>query len=332
MAHDITAVDAALGAYCRENWQKIFLNSMYRPSQDKLTVWDIVEPAIIKDELAYSRAAFDMEIRGADDDFVSQGDVVTWDADKVKIRNFQTDFPMSYETLKKSWLHHLYTAAKIHKRQLTLADLPFEQWFFENAVMKFMDNFFKKTSFLGVYDATVNYALPVGAPSWASATDGVLKILVDAITATNLVPVTTGATTSSNALDNFKTMADAIPDSQSEDEWFLLCSRANTKNYNKDFSTTHNAANHLINDDYKRFMVETEENVTIVPVPEMGSSDRLILTRRNNLIWASEFNKDEDPQIIHCPSGKPKIINVTIEYSSGFQIGAYDQIIVNDVV
>lgn len=330
MAFDITALNAALGAYARENSRQIFMDAIYSPVENpETTVWDILQKVVIMDEQAYGLADFDLEVMEAADSFTSQGDVVTIDGGIFKLRKMDSSFNLPVYSLYKTWMQHIYTEAfqnNLDTGDIKAGMLSFSSWLFDNIIKKFMEKFMLLSSFQGEYTPGFDYVA-----SFGSAVDGFNKIVIDARTAGDIPAaqvVATGAITSANAYDSLEDMGKAIPTKLLYKDHFLFSNIATSDNYNIDYRATHGGNNPLIYDKYKRRRLDDRERVSILPTPEMGDAGLVFTSPPNNMFWFSDFDRNE-PQILTAVA-EPKIIKVTMSYAAAFGFKRKDHIVCND--
>lgn len=331
MAFDISALNTAMGAYCRENSQRIFMDAIYKPEDaNHPTFWGQVEKVVIKDEYAVGLADFDIEVEEASDSYTSQGDIVTVSGKNHKLRKMDASFDLPVYSLYQSWLQHIYQEARqdnLNTGDVKAGMLSFAAWLFENARDKFIEKFKLLASFQGVYSAGYSY----GTGSFGASMDGYNKQVADARTAVEIPAAqvaATGVITSSNAYDSFEAMGKLIPVKNLYKEHLILSSVNNTDNYNIDYRTTHGGNNPRIYDAYKRPRLDDREKVSIIPVPEMGSSGRVFITPVNNMFWFSDFN-NHAPQILTAVAD-PKVIKVTMSYAAAVGFKRIDHLVVND--
>lgn len=330
MAFDISALNTAMGAYARENSKRIFMDAIYKPEDaDHPTFWGQVEKVVIKDEYSVGLADFDIEVMEGSDTYTSQGDIVTVNGKNHKLRNMDASFDLPVYSLHKTWLQHIYNEARqdnLNTGDVKAGMLSFAGWLFENARDKFIEKFQLLSSFQGVYSASYNYAASFGA-----AIDGYNKQVSDARTAVDIPAsqvVATGAITSANAYDSFEDMGKAIPYKNMYRDHLLLCSVDNADNYNIDYRSTHGGNNPKIYDKYKRPRLDDRQKVSVIPVPEMGSTGIAYITPVNNMFWFSDFD-NYAPQILTAVAD-PKVIKVTMSYAAAVGFKRIDHLVVND--
>lgn len=330
---DVTALNAALGAYARDNSKQIFMDAIYEPSESKkTTVWDLMSKVVVWDELAYGTADFEPEVQDAANNFNAQGDFITIGGQTLKMRYMRSDFQIKYRGLYNTWLNHIEQESyknRIKKGDIKAAEMAFGKWIFENMAKKFMEKFRLQTSFLGEYNAAYTTA-----NSFDHAADGILKQVTDAITSGDIpagnVTSVVGPLALANTFDHYEAMGEALPPKFYNKPMCLLASVKNSRFYNKGYKAANGGNNVNIYDAYKRVELEEADNVKIIPVPEMGTRDTSLITPPDNMIWATNFDS-KPPEILTSPSGDPMIINCTLLYGAAFGFKRIDHVYPNDL-
>lgn len=291
MSFNLTDLSSALGAAHRVHTADIFRRRVYNIMDAKAdspyTLWDIIARSFLKDEEDFARLEIDLEVRESDHQIVEQpGDVVTLSGDTRKLRYMETISKFNPTKLERTWLD--YNRDRRHKFRETpnLQDVEFAPWL----IMYILDRWVEKARTIslirGEYTAGFGYVDPLnGDPwSWLAALDGLLekvKIHIAASAITNVV--TTGATTSSNAYTNFENMGKALPMHLEYKEVFLLASRTLCDYYNHDRSQEYPGENVSLHPTYKQRTLRDRPNVTIIPVPEFGTSQRMIIVEKDKI-------------------------------------------------
>ena len=160
---------------------------------------------------------------------------------------------------------------------------PLERYTVENLLKK-LNQEFENAVWQGDKKAT---ALAEG-DAMAITFDGFLKIIADAITATDLTPVTTGAITEANILANLKLMYAELSPELKAAGTDIFMSYANFDKYvaamdavhpNSDAAYVELGAAGYNGIRYR----QGAGNTTIIPVAGMGTSDRILMIPRENL-------------------------------------------------
>ena len=129
--------------------------------------------------------------------------------------------------------------------------------------------------------------------------DGILKIVADAITATTITPVTTGAISSTNALAKFFDLWQQVGEAYKEGGTDFFCSYAIYDMYRKNYKTEYGAnpiETPVINNaGYEVNGLRYEYgggNSFIIPTAGMTGSGRVIVTPRENLVYGVDDPSD----------------------------------------
>ena len=202
-------------------------------------------------------------------------------------------------------------------RNTYLADLPnqsFGEYVASQIAKEYMAAINNSTAYLGVYNASGSNAAAI-ATGWGT-------LIADLITATTITPVTTGAITSTNAVDKVETVAEAAPSWMKELGFRIHCSFATLEKYKKDYRTKYGFT---FQPDAQGEYKLDGMNAILTPQSFMNSSARLIATPDNNLVVGTDGDSIQMPNSI-----RRNIVEVRAMMPIGFQIADLDSLIVND--
>lgn len=192
---NITELTTVLGAYCRENRDILVEEIML--SQDDDSRYNVLED--VTDEIALPSLSFGADIVKPANPLAFQptDDAVNFGARILKARGCKVDVLLIPQQLEKSWLGK-------SKKSNDKFDMPFEEFIMAGLITKAKQNIRRNAMFKGVYNAA-------GTTSGATM-DGYDTILAAEIAANNpnIVPVTTGAITSTNILQKLLLIHDAL--------------------------------------------------------------------------------------------------------------------------
>lgn len=126
--------------------------------------------------------------------------------------------------------------------------------------------------------------------------DGYLTQITDLITALTITPVATGALTVGNILSNLRTMWDAVDPAYKEAGTDIFLSYPVYDLYRRAYKDAYKvdpAYIKLEGSDYNGIAYElTGENTMIHPMPGMGSSQRVVITPKENLHYGFDSLED----------------------------------------
>lgn len=198
-------------------------------------------------------------------------------------------------------------------------DLPYQGFIMGKIIEKLLSEF-EITAFQGERDAS-----PADGAPLINLIDGLLTIVADEITATNLTPVTTAAHTTSNAVANAEAVHAALDPVYQNMETVMFCSLDFARKY---FSNQRS--------EFKKYVgVEKTGvlqiipldfgNCSLVPTYGMGTSSRLICTPKANLHYMYDLEGDAmniRVQNIH------RSMDIMIDGKIGFDFGiVHDKIL-----
>jgi hypothetical protein len=196
---NLTELNAALGAYCRENKADLFselvLNSRF---EERFTVLDGVtdETPLVTLQMT------DIVKPAKADTFAPTADAVKFPPRMLKVRGMKVDLKIVPQELYNSWL-----GMNKRKGRADTGYLPFEEFIIAHIIKKARENVHLKGLYKGVYNASGTGPI--------DTMDGILKIVADDITANNISSgngnlVTTSAITSANVIDKLQLVYDGL--------------------------------------------------------------------------------------------------------------------------
>lgn len=271
MALDITALNTVLGAYLREN-RNIMLSELVL-GDDFERRFEIYEG--VKDELAMPNLTITDLVKPADaSTFSPTGNALAFDAQLLKVRGLKVDLQIVPSDLENTWL------GTLRKRGQDPHDLPFEQFIMDRIIAKTRENVYMKAIYNGTYNAS-------GTTPGATM-DGFLKLIADAVTASKLTPVVTGAITAANVEEKLLMVYDALDEAYKLGTTQMKVSAQIFDWYIRHQRTTYGSAQ-----DYDG--VETMLYGTmcmLVREPALGTSGRVICTPQENMVLGIDSMSD----------------------------------------
>lgn len=315
-ALDVTALNAALGAYYRDNqeifWDEVFYNGMlpqrFRP----------IDGVTDEKPVVYSEIDFEL-MPGLDKtNWNPQAGAIAFGAQVLKTRDIKVDLMIYPAELHKTWL------GKYKQRGSDPFDLPFEAYIMNAIAAKAQEKLYMDASYAGVYNA-------VGTTT-ADVTNGFLKLVADLITATTITPVTTGAVTAANVVTSVEAVCDAVEAkfrtqggwelkvSDTIFNWYWKKRRELYPNLIQSYSGNIGLINSLPIEGY---------NVTLVREIALGSSQRMIATPHDNMGYL--FDSESDMQNMEIQKFN-RGLKILMDFKAGFGfVRALDgYLVVND--
>lgn len=278
-ALDVTALNAALGAYYRDNqeifWDEVFYNSMmaerFRP----------IDGVTDEKPVLYSEVDFEV-LPGHDKTSTSyQADAVKFGAQLLKTHEAKVDLLFYPAELHRTWL------GKYKQKGSDPFDMPFEAYIMNAISEKIQEKLYLNAAYAGVYNAA--------GTTTAAVTNGFLKKIADLVTATTITPVTTGAVTAANVITSVEAVCDAIEAKFSTiPKWEL---KVNNTIFNWYWKKRRELYPNLIQPYGGNIALINElpiegYNVTLKREVGMGASQRMIATPHDNMAWLFDSEND----------------------------------------
>lgn len=169
----------------------------------------------------------------------------------------------------------------LRKRGQDAYDFPFEAYI----LMKLNEKL--KQEFENAVWQAVEAGSPADGDLLNATFDGFLQIIADAITATTVTPVATGAITSANAVTKFRDMWATVDKAYKEAGTAILCSHTDYDNFRIHYKDLYHEApvtRPVVDTGYEGIEYELGAGRTmIIPIPGLGSSRRVLITPLDNL-------------------------------------------------
>lgn len=160
--------------------------------------------------------------------------------------------------------------------------------------------------------------------------DGYLEIIADAITATTITPVATpgGAVTNTNCVALLETMWNNLGAGYKETQVNVFMSWTNFQKYVQDYRERYGKYTRL--NEQGNVQLDFSQNAVLVPLAEMGNSNRIVMTPGANL--HAGFDDLSGDQIFNMEQNKRQI-DWWMDWKMGVNIGQLDEggIVVNDL-
>lgn len=296
-----------LGDYCRENTDVLISELVSDPKlAEKFAIYDD-----IKDEYPLPRLVLSDELvkPGNDKSFDPVEDAIDFDARILKVRDCKIDLQIFPADFEKSYL------GKYKKPGSRGIDIPFEQFIFQQIILKARRAMYMKAIYKGVYNAS--------GTTTATTLDGFLKLIANEVTADNITPVVTGAITNTNCVDKCLMLYDVLSDEVKEEG---VLQRVNSQIfdwvYRKINPVTNTAlvgTDSLATTKMKRvnYFDLPGGNITLVRESGLGASQKIITTTKDNL--AIGVDSMDDDSNIEIQRDK-RALNLLIDFKMGTQI------------
>jgi hypothetical protein len=275
-AFDISALNTALGAYFRKGKDGLFSEMLMGMGiEDRMEIWDDC-----KDEVILPNLGIDDLVKPANDTtFSGSSSSLNFGARTLKVRKWKVDLLLVPGALEKSWL------GAYKQKGSDAYDMPFEQYIMNYIGKKVQENIRMKALYAGVYNS--------GGTAPADIMDGLLTLIAAEITATNITPVATGAVSLATIIDDAEATYDALGEAYKAVETQMLLSPTLFDWYVRKYRSTYG-----VNMDYTGMAmgkVRLDGTLcTIVREPGFGSSQRIVVTPKSNIVYGVDLIGEEN--------------------------------------
>lgn len=248
------------------------------------------------------------------DVFEAAGDALEYSGRDLVVRMGKRELLISPTKYRQSWM------SEVMKPGVNPEDIPFAEYVWNQVMLELAAEINDSTAYNGVYNAA-------GATAADIAT-GFAKLIADEITATNLVPVVTGAITNTNAVSKFEQMWKSLPVTYRKAGANLYCSFNSYDKYQEDYREKYGKYMEVPDGGYGYIDGSSRKGV-LKPVTWMNTSSRLITTPKENLLLGCDLLSD-----LNKINTVPALwtMQVGIAFGIGFQIRDLEAIKVNDQV
>lgn len=185
-----------------------------------------------------------------------------------------------------------------------LPEMPFEQYAMQQGGDAFLDAIMRNVLWSGVRDGA--------GTDVEDICDGWGTIIAAEITATNITEVATGAITSANAVTKVEIMADAVDVAMKQKGFRILCSYDVLAKYRIHYRTLNGFG---FNKNEKGSYQLDGMNAVLTPCAFMGTSQRLVCTYDNNLVFGTDIE-----QVKNYPTPHLNLLRNRILFPAGCQI------------
>jgi hypothetical protein len=210
---NLTNITANLGAYCRENNNEIFMDTMLGMTdileRGGIMTWDGV-----KDEEPLVNLSFGDIVKPRNiATFAPSDDAINADSRMLKTRGYKVDleiFPLQFEKTYLAWY------AKQKRTIKDWVDVPLEQYMMQGILMKVQENL-RKATFRGEYDAN--------GTSFLDICDGFVTLMKADVAANKIPTVALGAVNPANVIQKTDLMAQELSDEYANQLVYMHVSR-----------------------------------------------------------------------------------------------------------
>lgn len=297
-AQSVSVADlaTALGDYFRGDTNKIYKEMLL--GMDIGDRFDIMDG--VKDEMPLPNLSISDIVKPADpNNFNPPTGAIAFGARKLKVRGAKVDLKLVPQELYKTWLGKMYAKGS------NPLDMPLQDFIKDYVREKVQENLRMQVLYKGVYNA-------VGTTPGAVA-NGLLKLVTDEITATNISPIATGALTAANIIDKVEAVYEGIGDAYKNKPLVMHAAPTLVTWYGKKYRELYGANNNYGGVNNNSMKLDFG-NVSLVAEPGMTGSQRLICTTPDNPTIGVD-STDDTNEILVQPFER------TIKLMMDFKIG-----------
>lgn len=304
MPFNVSQLASELGAYYRIKRAEI-LSKMYA-SEDVRKYFNVLSG--VQDEFVMTEMMFDELIQPYQKAWTPKGNAI-FKPEILKVRPIKVDFTFEPKSLEAQWIGYLKTNGS------SPTEFPFVAFVYQ----KMMEKVGRELS-----NVTINgvYAAPTAGTAGAAAAsmNGLLKVVTDAITATKIVPIATGAVNATNVRDKVEQMVDALPVDHRNQELAMLISPTLARLYFR-----RNRADFGGNIDYVSGQTKVDfTNVTMVSPLYMAGSSRIIITPKENLFLLEDGVNEEEKMEVQS---NRREIEIMMDFKRGVGFGIIENMV-----
>jgi hypothetical protein len=268
-------------------------------SQDAFTVIETEDTILRESNTAYAEV-----LQGFQKAFTPKGGV-TFTPKQIPLFNVKVDQSFYPDDLKNSWFGFLLS------EKLDRTEWPFVRWFIEVYVMgQIMADLETQAIYAGVYAAPT----PGTANAAVAVMNGVKKIINDAITATTMTTLATGAPSATNTTwaTQVEDFCKLIPELYWNQDFALNMSRGLALRYKQGRRTKYNSNYSQASD---MLAVQDFENIQVTGRASMTGATKIWGTPKKNAILA--FKGGSNKQIVEVEK-----VDRQVKVYTDFWIGA----------
>lgn len=302
---DITALNASLGAYCQHD-AIYHLKEVFSALQsfDKVMVYDKV-----KDRLPLISPRIGNVVQKGETRRFNPPSTFGFGVGELVVQPWKVDFSFSPLDWHKSYL----------ARREAPGSYPFKsafEFYIFDMVLKAAKSNIESAIWRGIYSAT---PAADGVANPLVVCDGFLKIFTDNTANCNVA--STGAITASNAVDAFEATWEATPYAVRGEGMKLYCSEPAWDKYKKNYRERFGALPY--NNQYDKVYLDSSgTKLEIVPIREMGNSNRLIIDPMNVMAIGTDLGVDMQ-RIMSEPDLPMRSVNIIMDGKIGTGISAW---------
>lgn len=304
------------GAYYRKNPEN--MRRIFSMLLGKTTTSEVLTPIVTEDTLYQAAKTFMTRVLQPFQKTYTPIDPLTVKPAKIQLYEMKVDIQETPHDYEAMWLGFL-TGEDIDVKKW-----PFVRWFIEKYILPQLKQDYERNE---VYKGV--HALPTpGTPGAAgTAMNGIGKVIADAITAGEMVPIVTGAPSATNTtwVDQVEAFADAINTNYWGVPMNLCMSQALERRFHRGYKAKYGK-----DTDYRDSKGQVEfTNLTIVGLPSMNGRNRIWCTPPENAVRLIKKPKNMEGMQVE---NVDRTLKMYTDFWSGVGFLVNEAVFVNDQV
>ena len=303
---NLTELNSALGAYCRENKADIFSSLVLdHRFEERFQVLDG-----ITDETPLTTMSITDIVKPAKaDTFAPTTDGIKFTPRTLKVRGMKVDLKIVPQELYNTWL-----GMNKKKGRADTGYMPYEQFIVQYIIKKARENVHLKAIYKGIYNSA-------GTTS-ADTLDGVLKIVTDEITATNISAgnnnlVTTTAITSVNVIDKLELVYDKLGEAAKDTDTVMFVNPQIFTWYQRAYRVAYGSNLDYTGMTAGRSLMLDGTMCKLISEPGLGTSQRILCGTPDVFVMGTD--SADDANQIEIEKEK-RWLNIMMDFAFGIQL------------
>lgn len=253
---------------------------------------------------------------------------VNFDALDTKLERQKIDHPITADDLDTFWNSWSVDWAEVGKDEM---EWGFVRYFYEKFVIPKAIEEMATNSWSGIYVEPSGAQIGVAQPASAMVT-GLAKRFADAVTASRVTPIATGAFVANTMVNQIETWCDALPTPYRSKPGKIIMSDSNATAYWRDYRSNFGTGNGVAGNENSGLRIDAT-NKRIVGCPLMEGSDRIFLVfddpMLQNYFWLSRTGFPSFPNMrFKCTD--VRTIKMTMEMYRAYHWEYDEFVFIND--
>lgn len=247
---------------------------------------------------------------------------VDFNAVENKLQKIKIDIQFTADELEVFWNSWKVEWHEIGRNPI---EWSFPRYLYETIILPKALEEMNKNAYSGIYAAPTAGTAGVSA----SSVTGYAKVIADAITATDVTPIATGAFVANTMVNQLESFCDGIPQPYRDLPGDILISATNSRSYWRDYRDKFGTGNSNMGNDNNDLRIDAT-NKRLVPVVGMEGSNRIIFnpSSAKNMIWGTRTGFPVYPSIRW--EADERVLKGLAEFYRFYGFEYWEHVFVND--